>query len=193
MARSARGRTKPSPPHPLGRIPPFVCALAGWVLAWAVLLGPATWAKAQPAARIEPSVGLGAILVWPFGHAELRYWPSPTTSIATFLSATPFSLQLFGQSVDVWWVNAGMEGRYHFLPGSVYDPHVGAGGGMLMVASGPSAESVPWVWGNAGVTFGLGPRLRLDLEVSPVVFAAGSVLPGGQFPVLPFARLRWIF
>lgn len=191
---------------------PSTRALAG-ILAWAALISG--WASAATAAepgadraaplaapgrmgQTEWSAGVGALLVLaplPFGHVEVRHHPAPQTSLAGFASILPLKVTLFGSSARLALVNAGVEARYHLAPGSSYDPHVGAGGGLLIGVAEGSASSGAWVWANAGVTFSLGPALRLDLEVSPaLLLGRGLGAPGEGPPVLPlpFARLRWI-
>ena len=90
------------------------------------------------------------------------------------------------------FANVGVEGRYHFRPQSPWGPRVGAGVGVLLAAFGQATQSAPWLWPNAGVTLSPAPRLRLDLEASPVVAVSGH-LPGKRLAVLPFVRLRWLF
>ena len=131
-------------------------------------------------------------MLWilPFGHLELRYHPTSTASVAAFVSLLPFGGS--DSEPSLAFANVGVEGRYHFRPRSPWDPHVGLGGGVLVAAFGQTAQSTPWLWANAGVTLNLAPRLRLDLEVSPVVAVRGQ-LPSGRPVALPFARLRWLF
>lgn len=189
MARLIWDERPTSSKAPRWQRPLLAGTLAGLLVACSVSGRVAAAAAASPA-RIEPSVGLGAILIFPFGHVELRYRPTLATSIAAFASVLPFGTSESEPSLSV--ANVGLEGRYHFRPESSFDPHVGAGAGVLIGASGRSAQSIPWIWANAGVTFTLAPRLRFDLEVSPVVALKGE-LPGTRLPVLPFVRLRWLF
>lgn len=156
-------------------MPRLVCTVGRWLVGSAVLCVLATIGKSSAHPRVEASVGLGAIWIWPFGHVEVRYRSSPATSVAAFVSALPFSPgDSSNPSPVLLFVNTGVEARYHFQPSSSYDPHVGAGAGMLFTGSDQSVASTPWVWANAGVTLRLGSRLQLDLEVSPVVAVGGD-------------------
>ncbi len=136
--------------------------------------------------RIE--LGAGMLLLFPYAHVELRYYPTPTLSLDGFLSAGKVTVSLFGYSSAAFIANAGAEARAHLYVGRIWDFHLGAGLSALASIAG-DVQLRPLLYGDAGVTLAIGNRLRIEAEIDPfVTVPSGNSSPFGIIPIVQ-ARL----